>query len=44
MQLDKQPDIEARWFLYIGQVTYEIKLIPDLQNPADYLSRIIPAV
>lgn len=41
MQLDKQPDIVARWLLYLDQFNYDINHIPGIQNPSDFLSRMI---
>lgn len=40
LQLDKQPDIVARWLLYMQQFDYIVEHIPGIKNPADFLSRV----
>ncbi|GBN05640.1 hypothetical protein AVEN_115892-1 [Araneus ventricosus] len=38
--LDKQPDIVARWLLYLQSFSYSIEHIPGFSNPADFLTRV----
>jgi hypothetical protein len=40
LQLDKQPDIVARWMLYLEDFNFTIEHIPGKTNPADFLSRV----
>lgn len=40
LSLDKQPDIIARWLLYLQQFQYSISHIKGSINPADFLSRV----
>lgn len=40
IHLDKQPDIVARWLLYLQQFEYLTEHIPGFKNPADFLSRV----
>lgn len=40
LQLDKQPDIVARWLLYLQQFDFTMEHIPGKSNPADFLSRM----
>lgn len=41
INLDKQPDIVARWLLYLQEFQYTMEHIPGFKNPADYLSRVL---
>lgn len=41
LQLDKQPEIVARWMLFLQQFDYTMEHIPGLKNPADFLSRMV---
>lgn len=40
INLEKQPDIVARWLLYLAEFHYTMEHIPGFKNPADYLSRV----
>lgn len=40
IQLDKQPELVARWLLYIQSFEFVTKHIAGKNNPADYLSRV----
>lgn len=40
IHLDKQPDIVARWLLYLQSFSYTIDHVPGFSNPADFLSRV----
>lgn len=40
-KLDKQPEIVARWLMYLQQFNFKMEHIQGLKNPADYLSRVV---
>ncbi|GBN57534.1 Transposon Tf2-9 polyprotein [Araneus ventricosus] len=40
IHLDKQPDIVARWLLYLQSLSYSIEHVPGFSNPADFLTRV----
>ncbi|GBM16853.1 Transposon Tf2-9 polyprotein [Araneus ventricosus] len=40
IHLDKQPDIVARWLLYLQSFSYSIEHVPGFSNPADFLTRV----
>ena len=40
LNMANQPDIIARWMLYLQQFDYTISHIPGFTNPADFLSRV----
>ena len=40
IHLEKQPEIVAKWLIYLQQFEYEINHIPGFKNPADFLSRV----
>lgn len=44
IHLDKQPDIVARWLLYLQSFSYDIEHVPGFSNPADFLSRVCEEV
>ncbi|GBL95329.1 Transposon Tf2-6 polyprotein, partial [Araneus ventricosus] len=39
--LDKNPEIVARWLLYLGTFSFTPTHIPGSLNPADFLSRVV---
>lgn len=41
IKLEKQPEIVARWIMFLQQFQYKIEHISGIENPADYLSRVI---
>ncbi|GBN13872.1 Retrovirus-related Pol polyprotein from transposon 17.6 [Araneus ventricosus] len=40
IHLDKQPDIVARWLLYLRSFSYSIEHVPGFSNPTDFLTRV----
>lgn len=41
LPLNDQPEIVARWYLYLQEFDYSVEHIPGLKNPADFLSRVV---
>jgi len=40
LSLHKQPDVIARWLMFLQNFSFKIEHIPGFKNPADFLSRV----